>query len=359
MKSKDPTFIRTTKTPLTARAPFMSSNYSFNTDIRTMRLLIPQVFLITLMALYAIDLAAHTGSHTGGDGEKPAATPRVEITIEGNIRKITGNGIADHSTGQFPNRRNPHSIRTQRVSYQVPAEPILAEGLTPLGRQPFGVALNGVVFDPGTAESWNMERNSKWRYEAIKGALDLGEDVHHAHVQPTGTYHYHGLPTGLLQELNGGRPEMTLIGWAADGFPIYGPYGYTGEIGTDGEPITKLMLPSYVLKEGQRPGSLEPKEKRNHRRPSPESVEPGGTYDGTFTADFEYIQGAGDLDQANGKFGPTPEFPEGIYHYYVTEDFPFIPRFFRGKPDSSFERHHGGRDRPSGRPPVQPRRTFP
>ena len=290
----------------------------------------------------SLTLSAHTGNHTGGDGVQPAAPPRIDIRIEGDLRLITGNGIADHTTGQFPNKRNPHSIRTQRVAYQVPANPQQSDTLTPLGRQPFGVALNGVVFDPGTAESWNMERTSNWRYEAIKGALDLGEDAHHAHVQPSGAYHYHGLPTGLLDELNGGQAEMTLIGWAADGFPIYGPYGYSGKTDSNGKPIIKLMQPSYILKSGQRPGQLDPKEKPNHRRPSPESPEPGGTYDGTFTADFEYRAGTGDLDEANGKFGPTPEFPNGIYHYYVTEDFPFVPRYFRGEPDPSFERRRGG-----------------
>jgi hypothetical protein len=296
--------------------------------------------LALLLCSSSNGLLAHEGNHTGGDGVSPITPPLVEIIISQDHRHIHGNGIPDHTTGQFPNRRNPHSIRTQRIDYQVPAQPTVAGEFTALGRQPFGVALNGVVFDPGTAETWNMERPSDWRYEAIKGALDLGEDVHHAHVQPSGAYHYHGVPTGLLQLLSKGEPKMTLIGWAADGFPIYGPYGYSGKTDANGEPILRPMQPSYVLKTGQRPGSLDPKTKRNHRRPSPESPEPGGAYDGTFTADFKFQAGSGDLDEANGKYGLTPEYPDGIYHYYVTEAFPFIPRFFRGKPDPSFERRH-------------------
>ena len=52
---------------------------------------------------------------------------------------------------------------------------------------------------------------------------DGGLDDHHAHVQPTGAYHYHGLPTGLIEHLRKEKDDnkMLLIGYAADGFPIY------------------------------------------------------------------------------------------------------------------------------------------
>ena len=51
-------------------------------------------------------------------------------------------------------------------------------------RQPFGIALNGVLFDPGTAEFFQRDRSSKWNYEALSGAVRLGLDQNHAHVQP-------------------------------------------------------------------------------------------------------------------------------------------------------------------------------
>ncbi|MBT4407996.1 MAG: YHYH protein, partial [Euryarchaeota archaeon] len=34
--------------------------------------------------------------------------------------------------------------------------------------------------------------------------------------------------------------------------------------------------------------------------------------------DYEYIEGLGNLDVCNGHFGPTPDFPDGIYHYHST-----------------------------------------
>ena len=51
---------------------------------------------------------------------------------------------------------------------------------------------------------------------------------------------------------------------------------------------------------------------------------------GTFTQDYEYVAGSGDLDECNGRFGVTPEFPTGIYHYYITDTYPFIQRCVKG-----------------------------
>ena len=51
---------------------------------------------------------------------------------------------------------------------------------------------------------------------------------------------------------------------------------------------------------------------------------------GTFTSDNEYVAGLGDLDECNGRVGVTPEFPNGIYHYLITDSFPYIQRCIKG-----------------------------
>ena len=66
----------------------------------------------------------------------------------------------------------------------------------------FGIANNGIPFEAGTAEWWNGDRNSGWHIEANTGFADFGLDMNHAHVQPSGDYHYHGLPTVWLEALN-------------------------------------------------------------------------------------------------------------------------------------------------------------
>ena len=52
---------------------------------------------------------------------------------------------------------------------------------------------------------------------------------------------------------------------------------------------------------------------------------------GAFTQDFQYVEGSGDLDECNGRIGVTPEFPDGIYYYVVTDDFPYFSRSLKGE----------------------------
>lgn len=246
------------------------------------------------------------------NGAGPAAT--VSVTIEGEFRLIRANGLPDHEPGQFPNRGNPNRISAQHYSFRVPVKPQVAAQPTPAQRAWFGVAVNGVPFEPGTAEFWNRDPQSGWNYEAKGGSVDLGLDPHNAHVQPNGSYHYHGVPTGLVGRLAGADKKLTLVGWAADGFPIY---------------VSKEKVrSSYRLKSGERPGG------------------PGGKHDGQFTEDYEYVKGRGDLDECNGRVGVTPEFPDGSYHYYITDEFPYISRLWRGPPDPSFQKRGPGPPRP-------------
>jgi YHYH protein len=256
---------------------------------------------------------------------QPPAASEVSITTEGDRRIITANGLPDHATGPFPNRDNPHAVRAQSYRYTMPLRPTVNATATPLPRQPFGIALNGVLFDPGTAEYWQNDRDSGWRYDALGSAFSLGLDTNHAHVQPNGAYHYHGLPTALLARLAADRPGLVLVGWAADGFPIYAV--------SPASAAAQQLRTSYQLKPGNRPTT---------------DGQPGGRYDGSFVEDFAYVAGSGDLDECSGRFGATPEFPTGTYHYVLTADFPFVPRAFRGTPDPSFARR-GGPDAP--RPP--------
>tara|TARA_A200000159_G_C7216297_1_gene294216 strand:+ start:380 stop:745 length:366 start_codon:yes stop_codon:yes gene_type:complete len=119
-----------------------------------------------------------------------------------------------------------------------------------------------------------------------------------------------------------------MVGWASDGFPVYARYGYSNANNSNSG--IKSLTPSYRLKS-------EP----NANRPTILTALIGGPGQGTtnpntpismgaFTQDYEYVQGLGDLDQCNGRFGVTPEFPDGIYYYVVTDDFPFFTRCLKG-----------------------------
>jgi hypothetical protein len=106
--------------------------------------------------------------------------------------------------------------------------------------------------------------------------------------------------------------DRALVGWAADGFPIYARYGYIDPI--DATSATKVIQSSYRLKT------------------APDANRPDVALHamGSFTQDYEYIDGLGDLNECHGRTSVTPEFPDGIYHYYDTDTYPFLQRCVRG-----------------------------
>jgi len=266
----------------------------------------------------------------------PPAEAAATITVKGAYRYIHANGYPIKAPGRFPNSGNPHRISKKKYRLRVPLNPRKNGRATPTGTAAFGIAVNGVLMDPATAEFWRNDRRSGWNYEAMGGACRLGLDKYNAHVQPDGTYHYHGIPTGVLSAQDG-RSVPALLGYAADGFPIYGPYGYSDPKHPSS---MKKLKSSYVIRSGLRPNG------------------PGGAYDGKFTRDWTYAAGRGDLDQCNGRFAVTPEYPQGTYQYILTDAFPFIPRCWMGTPDASFKKlkGRGGPRGPQagGRPPQGP-----
>ena len=291
--------------------------------------------------LTASPLSAHeTGdpSHDQPAGGKKEPAHEVSIETTPTQRIIRSNGLPDHAPGAFPNKGNPNRVSAQKYEFKMTLKPKAADKPTPAQRWFFGVALNGVPFEPGTAEVWNRDPSSGWHYQAMSGKMDLGLDSHHAHVQPNGAYHYHGLPTGMLELAKAKADSMTLVGWAADGFPIYALNGYSDA--KDPKSKVRELKSSYRLKQGKRPE---------------EPDGPNGNYDGLFEEDFEFVKGLGDLDELNGREGVTPEFPNGIYHYVITRDYPFIGRSWKGIPDPSFRKSGGGPGGPRGPGPGGPR----
>lgn len=239
---------------------------------------------------------------------------QVKIFTQDSYRYIVGNGLPSHEIDLSVNPSGLNLLRPQQHFFRVPINPQMAAQIIEIRRQPFGVAINSVTFDPESAEFWNGDRHSGWQYEAMAGP---GLDQNNGHIRSNGAYHYHGLPVGLITGL-ASLSQVLLIGYAADGFPIYGSYDACSPSNME-TPFRKVRA-SYQLKTGQRLKG------------------PKGEHDGTFVQDYEYAEAAGDLDRCNGHFGVTPEYPGGIYHYHVTEEFPFISRYFRGIPDASFQR---------------------
>lgn len=254
------------------------------------------------------------------------ATSNSSWICSGTLRSLTANGIPDHQIGTFPGPGNPNVPSAQSVNVSSPLTPVVAASNTAL-RLGFGYALNGVKFDPGTGGTCpNTATKSSdcaaigtdpWKLEALgvaKSFFNFGTDINNAHVQPTGAYHYHGMPEGILTKMGvtSANPAMALIGWAPDGYPVYARYGHT--IPTDITSPLKTIQSSWRI------------------QLNPDTGRPSVTYIpmGVFLQDYEYVAGLGDLDDCNGRFDVTPEFPNGIYHYYATDNFPYFPRCWKG-----------------------------
>ena len=274
------------------------------------------------------------------DDESVNAYSIYSWTSDDINRILTGNGIPNHEVGTFPNSNNPNTISEQNVNEVFTLCPILvSENGEPVGGPAGAIAyaINSVKFDPATAGRCNdqgecslAQGQGNWNIEALgHETFDFGDDMNHAHVQPSGEYHYHGMPE-LLIDFLGDEQGMTLVGWASDGFPVYARYGYSNPNDSTSELIS--LQPSWKLKDTPDEG-----------RPDTLTALGGGqgiTYPnipipmGAFTQDFEYEEGYGDLDECNGRTGVTPEFPEGIYYYMVTDEFPFFTRCLKGDFDT-------------------------
>lgn len=250
------------------------------------------------------------------------ATSTSAWTCTTTTRALTANGVPNHQIGTFPNAGNPNRPTVQNVSFSATLAPALGSNAN--NPRNVGYALNGVKFDPGTAGACPSTATrasdctaigtGAFQLEALQSFFDFGVDSNNAHVQPDGAYHYHGMPEGILTAagVTTTAQRMVLIGWAPDGFPIYARYGYS--VATSAASALKVIRGSYAVDTVADTG-----------RPSAASVPLG-----TFVSDWSYVASSGDLDDCNGRFGVTPEFPAGIYHYYATDTYPYLPRCFKG-----------------------------
>ena len=209
---------------------------------------------------------------------------------------------------------------------------------TPLGQ--IGISGNGVaIYNPSAGAGLNPPSGFSWVAAGDLTFVNSGEDNCGGHPEQSGIYHYHdphfldcwrtGSSMASYNDYYGAtqyngdnirHPDghSKMIGISFDGFPIYGPYGYSTPF--DNLSGTRTMRTSYAVKDTEAPG-----------RP-----DYGNTSDnppaGTLMEDYEYVEGTGDLDLHNGRFAITPEYQDGTYAYFLTVDetntditkFPFI-----------------------------------
>ena len=268
---------------------------------------------------------------------------------------VSTSGIPAYTTGPFLDG-NPSQASDQDAIFKIPLSPQENNGTSiSTNGGNIGVFVNGVaLFDYRDGVAWNPTTNAlcggpgnppcpggpmaqnDWNRDAIPAEMG-GFDCSKAHPA-MGNYHHHQNPSAFKLDQNvlsdicnlydaeglyaiNETEHSPLIGFAYDGFPIYGAYGFQNVDGTGG--ITRIKS-SYQL------------QNITTRANGPEV---NATYSlGYFREDYEFVAPTEEdyLDEHNGRFCITPEYPDGTYAYFATVDenwnstYPYVvgPTFY-------------------------------
>ncbi len=332
---------------------------------------------------------AGTSVTTWSNGSQTQAAPAYagvqEVYSSSNWVYIRSTGLGSHVMGPwYLNAAHtmafPNYPVNQKALYRIPRFPTVpaSKTLTALGA--IGYFVDGVsMFDSrdgyvwtGSAEAGNG--TGYWNREAYVNE-GVTFDPGYAHQEQTGNHHYHANPIALRyllgdhvdynvatktysESTNPVTAHSPILGWVRDGFPVYGPYGYSSA--SNSASGVRRMISGYVLRNGQSGTQNLTATGRtaipawaarvygvstNQTGPAVNTTYPLGRYmeDNDYLGDLGYVQGVDfDLDEYNGRWCVTPEFPDGTYAYFVsissngTPTFPYnIGRAFYGNPTGS------------------------
>ncbi|MFT5997592.1 MAG: hypothetical protein ACI81P_000037 [Neolewinella sp.] len=271
-----------------------------------------------------------------------------EVAYTDDFVYVTATGIPAYPTGPFQDG-NPSLAENQNGIYKIPLSPVMNTGTldNTVGGN-IGIFINGVaLFDYRDGVAWNPQTNAPcggpgndrcpgppgttqaWNRDAIPAERE-GFDCAKGHPA-MGNYHHHQNPSAFkldlevtsdicnLYDAEGlyGMDSMhhsPLIGFAYDGFPIYGAYGFKNVDGTGG--ISRIKS-GYSLRNIT--------ERTTHADGT--DVDDGPSVDetyflGYFREDYGHVASAEEdvLDVHNGRFCVTPAYPDGTYAYFATVD---------------------------------------
>ncbi len=312
-----------------------------------------------------------TGRHYLSTGATPSV-PINDPTLLANVQAVNYNnatgyvyvstdGIPAYISGPFTG--NPSTVATERNAvFRFPLTPTPATNPTNTTGGNIGVFINGVaLFDYGDAFSWKaststdvmMTGDHNWNRDAVV-AERTGFDCSKAHPAG-GNYHHHQNPSAFNLDLvvisticspyaSDGlyvidpTAHSPLIGFAYDGYPIYGPFAYAN---TNGTGALTRMKSSYRLRTDMLVGST------RLNGPVVAAGAPTGNPInrglGYYREDYQFVTPTSSdyLDSHNGRVCNTPEYPvslypNGIYCYFTTVDanynsaYPYVvgPTFY-------------------------------
>jgi len=228
----------------------------------------------------------------------------------------SSSGIPSYSIGPWPG--NPGSPTDGNWTFRIARNPQPKTGTkTATGLGHIGVWVNGVtIFNASDARSYNNK--NVWHQNAIivEGPGFDACGGHPAMVE----YHNHQNANCMFTESS--QMHSAIVGFAFDGYPIYGPYGYTN---TDGSGEIRRIKSSYRKRSITTRTTLANGTVLTSANygPAISTMYPLGYY----IEDYELVTNLGDLDLSNGRVCVTPEFPQGTYAYFVTLDAAGSPEY--------------------------------
>jgi hypothetical protein len=231
------------------------------------------------------------------------------IFQDNNYFYITSSGFPDYAVGSFSSFPTPKDQKNLKL---IKKTSIVTNDINPTPNSQVGVLVNGVPLysykdtDSVTYNNtvWiknrfvNLSLDSNYGYyfnnNDVKLGYGYGQVANPAklRIKKSDNLNSNGNLVGSLS-------HSKILGFAYDGFPIYGPYGYSNA--NDATSSIIRMTSSYTL--------------NNSRLNGPSTT----TYPlGTFIKDYTFTYRSGTLDKNNGRFCVTPEYPNGTYAYFVT-----------------------------------------
>lgn len=161
------------------------------------------------------------------DGAISWPNAKIEISVEGDQRVVRANNLPTHKTGVFPVARtddayqfdrNPNRIAEQDILLSLPAVPQPASNPSCVPMGMIGFSLTGAaIFNAVDARGDDAPAHEI-------------QDSCNGHPERTGQYHYHNLSPCMVDNRSETNGHSDLLGYALDGFGIYGLYGADGEI---------------------------------------------------------------------------------------------------------------------------------
>jgi hypothetical protein len=242
-----------------------------------------------------------------------AVAPGVHsVRADDRFVYVTSAGLSLHSFGPLEANQYVAPLGPRTMSFRIPRKPQPAEThlSAPLGV--IGVFATGVpIYNPiGT---FSYRDQNLWHEDAVAAAATRVSS----------------LLAALTRDADRHSP---IIGFALDGYPIYGPFGW------DAAGNVRRMKSSYRLRNLAHRSKLP---EGTLLTPAQEGPDVSSVFPlGRFAEDYEYAAGSGDLDQFNGRFSKTADYPQGTYAYFLsTTDsgalaWPYLigPRYFGDAP---------------------------